>query len=90
MPCLSTLIPVQLEVNRPDVRIEWVALSHAALMGDPARKTGLSICGGMENLSEHGASNNRSVLPRINYGAPLKRITESSTGSPWVETVKNS
>ncbi len=26
MPSLSSLVPVQLEMNRPDVRIEWVAL----------------------------------------------------------------
>jgi hypothetical protein len=33
MPSLSSLIPVQLEMNRPDVRIEWVAQMAPEVMG---------------------------------------------------------
>jgi hypothetical protein len=29
MPGLSTLIRLQLEMNRPDARIEWVAADHS-------------------------------------------------------------
>jgi hypothetical protein len=36
MPTLSSAIPVQLEMNRPDVRIEWVALIVSELLGYPA------------------------------------------------------
>jgi hypothetical protein len=35
MPSLSSLIPAQLEVNQPDVRIEWVALIESHLLGTP-------------------------------------------------------
>jgi hypothetical protein len=36
MPSLSSSIPVQLEMNPPDVRIEWVALIVLELTGDSA------------------------------------------------------
>jgi hypothetical protein len=36
MPSLSSLIPVQLEMNRQDVRIESVALIKPELLGSSA------------------------------------------------------
>jgi hypothetical protein len=36
MPSLSSLIPAQLEMNPPDIRIEWVARIVSELMGDSA------------------------------------------------------